>query len=126
MTEVATPPRERVEEHKNGHANGMIPVAERIEHHHRQPAPDARAQVPEPFPPILWRGLGWGMLGGLLLGLLFAWLLRSGTIVISGWEGVFSLVPITFYTFWAMMGAALGLLVGGIGTILTAKAERHG
>lgn len=48
------------------------------------------------FPPPLWRG--WGALAGLLLGLLFAWLLLCNTLIIPNVEGLFSLGPFTFYT----------------------------
>ncbi|MCE7981781.1 MAG: hypothetical protein DYG89_11345 [Caldilinea sp. CFX5] len=122
MTHVATKP-EITEAPKEPHTNGrgVVALAERVERHHIQPLPDAHELVPDPFPPLLWHGLGWGALIGLLLGLLFAWLLLSSTLVIQNAEGLFSLVPFTFYTLWAMVGAAVGILLGGVGTILVAK-----
>lgn len=88
MTHVATKP-ELKEAPKEAHANGrgMVALAERVERHHVQPLPDAHEAVPNPFPPLLWRGLGWGALIGLLLGLLFAWLLLSSTLVIPNEKG---------------------------------------
>lgn len=123
MTHVVTKP-DRTKDPKAAPRpdDGMIGLAQHVEHHHIQPLPDAQAPAYEPFPPLLWHGLGWGTLAGLLLGLFFACLLLRGTLVIPNAEDLFSLVPVTFYTFWAMIGAALGLLSGGVGSILAAAS----
>jgi hypothetical protein len=104
----------------------MVSMAEKVERHHLEPAPDAVPPTPDPFPTLLWHGLGWGVLIGLVVGALVAWLTLRGTLVISGWEGLFSMVPPTFYAFWMIIGAALGVLIGGVGTIFAAPSTAHG
>jgi len=129
MTETVKTPHEHQTRRKEDHSqeqqqqgNGMVSMAKKVEWHHVKPAPEAVSPAPEPFPTILWHGLGWGTAVGLALGALVAWLLLSGTLVITGWEGLFSMVPATFYAFWMMIGAALGVVLGGVGTIFAAKA----
>jgi hypothetical protein len=96
----------------------MLQLAERVERHYTSPSPAATIHRPAFFPQSLDHGIFWGLFAGALLGLLLSWLLRSGTVTPSGWEGLFSLSPFTFYAFWAFAGAALGLLVGGAISIL--------
>lgn len=103
--------------------NGMIALAEKVKQVHTQPIPEATLPAPQPFPPLIWQGLLVSIAVGALAGWGFGWLLLEGTLVFSGWEGLYSMVPATFYAFWIFMGAALGIVVGGVGTILLAKPE---
>ncbi|MCL4294626.1 MAG: hypothetical protein KJ077_02820 [Anaerolineae bacterium] len=102
--------------HQQPH-DGMVALAQQLERHHVQPAPGTNPPLPQPFPALLWQGLGGGILIGALLGLLFGVALYQGMLIIPGWEGLFSLGPFTFHVFWTMMGVALGLLLGGVGTM---------
>ena len=113
------------ETHRPPNGHQMRSLAESLERYHTQPAPEVTRPAPNIFPPLLQIGLGLGTFMGALLGWLFGWLLLNGTLVIPGWEGIYSLEPVTFYTFWIITGAAAGLLVGGIGTILAAKSPHH-
>lgn len=106
---------------KDGHGN-MLELAERIERHYTSPSPAATIHRPAFFPDSLDHGIFWGLFIGALLGILFSWLLRSGTVTPRGWEGLFSLGPFTFYAFWTFAGAALGLLVGGVISIMLTPA----
>jgi hypothetical protein len=57
---------------------------------------------------------------GALLGATLAWLVHSGRVTPTGWEGLFAMVPFTFYAFFIFLGAALGLVGGGVATLLVA------
>ncbi|MFW6182950.1 MAG: hypothetical protein ACOC8X_04070 [Chloroflexota bacterium] len=105
----------------DAHNGGMLELAERIEAHYTAPSPQATAYAPNFFPRLLDHGILWGLLAGAVLGVLFGWLLHSGRLTPSGWEGLFSLTPFTFFAFWAFAGAALGLLLGGVATLLLAE-----
>ena len=99
----------------------MLELAEQLEDHYTQPSPAAE-YTPDLFPRLLSRGILWGLLIGALLGLAVGWLVHSGRVTPTGWEGLFSLVPFSFYAFWAFMGAAVGLAAGGVITLLAAPA----
>lgn len=97
---------------------GMVEMARRNEAAHLAPAPGAAAPESDPFPRPLMVGLLLGALGGALVGLGFAALLLGGTLAVRGWEQLFSMSPGTFSTFWVGLGAAAGILLGGVATIL--------
>lgn len=111
---------EREEHHEDGQSM-MLELAEQVEDHYTRPSPAAEYR-PNFFPELLDHGIFWGLLLGAVLGILFGWLVHSGRVAPTGWEGLFSLVPFSFYAFWAFLGAALGLLVGGVATLLAAPA----
>lgn len=99
----------------------MLDLARKVERHYTSPSPQATIYPPAYFPGSLNLGLIGGLIAGALIGALFGWLVRNGAILVPGWEGLFSLTPVTFYTFWAFVGAALGLLAGGtIALLVTA------
>ena len=100
----------------------MLDLAKKVERHYTSPSPQATIHKPAYFPVSLDIGLIGGLVAGAGIGALFGWLVHSGALLVRGWEGLFSLTPITFYTFWAIVGAALGLLVGGIVTLLGTPA----
>jgi heme exporter protein D len=99
-------------------------MTDQVKRHYLSPMPNATDPTPNPFPPIVLRGLALGAAVGALLGLLAAWLLWSGTLVIHGWEGMFSMGDFTFF-FWTMLGIAFGGAVIGIGAILVTTPESH-
>lgn len=115
---------------KDGHKGNMLDLARKVEKHYTSPSPQATIYEPAYFPMMLDVGLAGGLILGALLGALFGWLVHNGAILIRGVEGLFSLTPITFYTFWGIAGAALGLLVGGTLALLATPApilqERSG
>jgi hypothetical protein len=111
---------DREEPHENGHAL-MLELAEQVEDHYTRPSPLATFR-PDVFPKLLDHGIFWGLLLGALLGVLVAWLVHGGRVTPTGWEGLFSLVPFSFYAFFAFAGAALGLALGGVATLLAAPA----
>lgn len=95
----------------------MLALAEQVEDHYTRPSPLAEFR-PTVFPDLLGHGIFWGLFLGALLGILLAWLAHNGRLTPSGWEGLFSLVPFSFYAFWSFMGAALGLAIGGVATLM--------
>ena len=108
-------------EHEQSHNkqhDGMRDLARRVERHHTMPFRQAEPPPGEPFPRLVIATLAGGSALGGVLGLIFGWLLRRGTIVIGGWEGLFSLEPASFYVFWTFAGIALGALVVGVIGIL--------
>lgn len=107
---------EREEQHEDGQSM-MLALAAEVEEHYTRPSPLAEFR-PTIFPDRLGPGIFWGLFLGALLGILVAWLVHSGRLSPTGWEGLFSLVPFSFYAFWALVGAALGLAVGGVATLL--------
>lgn len=114
----------------DNHKGDMLDLAEQVERHYTSPSPLATIYEPAYFPVTLDVGLVGGLLLGAFVGALFGWLVHSGAILIRGAEGLFSLTPVTFYTFWAFVGAALGLLIGGTLALLVTPApvlqERSG
>ncbi|HSO27291.1 MAG TPA: hypothetical protein VLS48_04425 [Anaerolineales bacterium] len=106
-------------EQKNG---GMQALAEREYHHHRTPLPEAH-QPPAPvFPRPVMMALAVSILVGVVIGWIFGVLLLNNSIVIAGWEGLYSMSPFTFKAFWAFIGAALGIALGGVGGLLFSAA----
>lgn len=105
---------------QDGQRHNMLDLAERVKEHYTSPSPQATRYTPNFFPDLLGHGIFWGLFLGALLGILVAWLVHSGRMTPTGWEGLFSLVPFSFYAFWAFAGAALGLAIGGIATLLAA------
>jgi len=121
--------RDHSDDHqKDGHQkadHGMRDLAATLERHYTLPAPETAEPLPRPFPAALWYGTAAGLIAGAALGLLFGRLLFNGTIAPPGWEGIFSLGPFTFHFFWTMWGAALGLVFGGVGTLLMVKPQPY-
>ena len=103
------------------HEGGMVPLAREVERHHLTPAPNTVDLMPKAFPPLVMRGLVAGVLGGALVGLLWAVLLFSRLFSLPGLEQLYSAGRIGFYTFWLFMGIAAGILLVGVGAILAAK-----
>lgn len=101
--------------------SNMLDLAQKVEAHYTSPSPQAARRAPDFFPRVLDYGLLLGIFLGIGAGLLFALLLHSGRVAPQGWEGLFSLSPFTFYAFWAFAGAALGIVVGGLTTLLMAE-----
>jgi hypothetical protein len=108
----------------------MLDLAKKVERHYTSPSPQATIHEPAYFPVLLDVYLVGGLVAGAALGALFGWLVHNGAIVVRGWEGLFSLTPVTFYTFWGLVGAALGLLIGGVIALVQSPApilqERSG
>ncbi len=98
--------------------DGMVAMARANERAHLAPAPGAKPPPSPPFPPALLWGLVFGALGGALVGLVVGALLLNRTLVVPGWEQLYSMTPGTFFTFWVGIGLAVGLLLGGVGTLL--------
>lgn len=108
-------PRERSRE---GPRRGVEPEAQRVREEYLEPTPGARELRPDPFPARIL----WGLLAGVVLGGLVGWilgsLLQGLTLVVPGWELLYSMGPFTFRFFWTMMGVAAGILLVGVGTML--------
>ena len=90
---------------------------------HLEPLPDVKPPEINLFPAPMMRSLGWGMLIGLMLGLIWAALLRNTVIVIPGWEGLYSIPPFTFLIFWAVIGVSIGGMVVGAARILRYREQ---
>lgn len=122
--------REEPAKAEDGHKGNMLDLAKKVERHYTSPSPQATIYAPAYFPAALNLGLIGGLIVGALIGALFGWLVHAGAILVRGWEGLYSLTPVTFYTFWAFVGAALGLLIGGtialLGTPAPVLQERSG
>ena len=120
MTEVHQQEKRTQEDRqkKRDKPEGMVDLAERIFRHHTTPFPEAYRPAVNPFPRLLSVGLWLSVLIGGLLGLGFGALLQNNRLVIPGWEGLYSMSPFTFHAFWTIMGIALGILVGGVATLL--------
>lgn len=113
-------PKARHREQHEGGGNGMVEMARENVRMHLAPVPMAVEPHPHPFPPTVLAGAIGGLAIGAIAGVIFGTLLLNGTVVVPGWEQLYSMTPGTFRTFWLGMGAALGLLLGGVGTILIA------
>ena len=113
-----------VDVHERNDRQNMIEMAGEVEEHYTRPSPRATGDAPDYFPALLDHGIFWGLLLGALLGILLAWLVRSGRLTPTGWEGLFSLLPFTFYSFFALAGAAVGLAAGGLLTLLLAPVPQ--
>jgi hypothetical protein len=96
----------------------MREMAARDTRYHLQPMPEATPAEINPFPAPILRGLAIGSIVGLLVGIGWAALLLNGQVVISGWEGLFSMTPSAFFVFWAVIGLALGGFLTGTVAIL--------
>jgi hypothetical protein len=103
----------------------MQALARRSEREAEERLPGAGPPQVPPFPPRVVAGLWLSILLGALLGLVLGGLLRSNTIVVPGWEGLYSMGPFTFHVFWLFAGAALGILVAAF-LILLSGPSRHG
>lgn len=115
------PQQRDTEQHEN---MGMEQMAENVERHHETPMTGSADLLPNPFPPVVFHGLWIGAVAGALLGLIVAWLLFNNIIVMDGWEQLYSIGDFSFYTFWMVIGLALGVITGGIGAILAAPANQ--
>ncbi|MDX1663702.1 MAG: hypothetical protein R3272_07910 [Candidatus Promineifilaceae bacterium] len=120
MAEIYEQDRPRKQTQGQSDGQNMIEMAGQVEEHYTRPSPKATSYTPNFFPAILNQGIFWGLLIGALFGLLLAWLVHNGRVTPTGWEGLFSLVPFSFYSFFAFAGAAVGLAVGGVVTLLIA------
>lgn len=98
--------------------DGMRGMARQVVQYHKRPMPEAVPPPVDPFPAALMWALGLGAIVGGVLGFVFGWLLRQGTIAFEGWEGLFSMAPTAFYIFWTFAGIALGGLIVGVIAIL--------
>lgn len=98
----------------------MQQLAAELEAYHTKPAPEAHTLDVEPFPRAATQGIPIGLAVGAGLGLAFGLLQQAYMITVSGWEGLFSMTPFTFVSFWTLIGAALGLAVVGVGFLLAA------
>ena len=98
----------------------MMEETREVQAFHTRPVPEARPMRPYPFPPGVIRALWLGILLGALVGLLVGILLQRQILVISGTEGMYSLLPGALVTLWVLAGVALGIVVGGVGGILAA------
>jgi hypothetical protein len=125
-TDMGERRKERTDGHEGDRQENMLDLAERVEQHYVSPSPQATSYTPDFFPRILDYGLLLGIFAGALLGAFFAWLLQTGRVTPEGWEGLFALTPFTYYAFWAFAGAAGGILVGGLATLLTAPVPDVG
>lgn len=101
---------------------GMRGIARQVVQYHKRPAPEAVPPPVDPFPAALMWALGLGVLAGGVVGFVFGWLLRKGTIAFEGWEGLFSMAPEAFYIFWTFAGIVLGGLIVGVIAMLIIPA----
>lgn len=106
------------EQRENGHQPMMQKMAKEVSAHHLAPAPQADMVKPNFFPTSVMRGLAISTFIGAVIGLVFGYLLMTYAIVIPGWENLYSMGWAAFLTFWTMLGAALGIIIGGVGTVL--------
>ena len=102
----------------------MQAMARRSERQAEERLPGAEPPAVQPFPPRVVGGLWLSILLGALVGLVLGGLLRSNTIVVPGWEGLYSMAPFTFHVFWLFAGAALGILVSAFLILATAPYRR--
>jgi hypothetical protein len=99
----------------------MKEVAHEVVIHHLAPAPITDEVMPDFFPPLVMRGLGFGALIGGILGLIFGNLFMANTITVGGWDNMYSLAPAAFLTLWTMIGVAVGVVIIGIAAILLVR-----
>lgn len=126
MAEVYTEEKVQQKQRDGGDgSHGMVELAERDVQHHTTPFPEAYEPAVSPFPRPVIAGLWLSILIGGLLGLVFGALLQNNLLVIPGWEGMYSMSPFTFHAFWTFMGIALGILTGGVASLLVAPAGEH-
>ena len=104
----------------------MQALTARSERQAEERLPGARPPEVPPFPPRVVAGLWLGILLGALLGLIVGGLLRSNTIVVPGWEGLYSMGTFTFHVFWLFAGAALGILAAAFLTVLPGPSRPGG
>lgn len=113
-----TKEREHERVQRDGELSQMQAMAQRNEEQRTSPLPQAEPPAVTPFPPLVVGGLWIGILAGALLGLIWGILLRTQTIVVPGWEGLFSMAPFAFEFFWLIAGVALGVVLAGIVTLI--------
>lgn len=114
-----------VKEHHNGYSK-MQQLSAELEAYHTKPAPEAHYLDVDPFPRAATQGIPIGLAVGAGLGLAFGLLQQAYIITPRGWEGLFSMTPFTFVSFWTLIGAAFGLAVIGVGFLLAAAPpEEH-
>lgn len=110
---------------RRGHGETvMMRTAEEVAAAHAGSAPSARPLEPGPFRAAVMRGLWLGVLLGAVAGAVWAWLLLSHTVVIGGWEQLYSVGEFTFYVLWVLIGAALGIATVGVAGLLLATPTR--
>lgn len=117
MTDPNPLPLKVRQDRTDGHEQGMVALAEKVEQHYTRPAPNAEHVEARLFPAPVMRRLAVGILAGALLGLLFGVLLFQSIVVVPGLEGLFSMGPFTFHVFWTLMGVSLGILLAGLATL---------
>jgi len=103
----------------------MQALSRRSERQARERLAAAAPPEVQPFPARVVAGLWLGILSGALLGLLFGGLLRSNTIVVPGWEGLYSMGPFTFHVFWLFAGVAVGIIAAALLTLLPEPGRRR-
>ena len=109
---------EKVSRDRHDQRGGMQSLAKEAVQFHARSLPEAEPS--QAFPPVLMRGLYASIIIGALLGGLFGYLLQSNILIIPGWEALYSMGPFTFIAFWALIGIALGVILGGVAGILFA------
>ena len=102
----------------NDKMSKMQQMAYQVEQHYLEPSPKAHPPAYDPFPEDVTQGTWVGLLGGALAGLVFGLLMLNGTIVIPNVDNLYSMTPFTFGAFWTLIGAAAGLAIGGIITMI--------
>ena len=116
MAEIYIP--EKVSRDLHDQRDGMQALAKEGVQFHTRSLPEAEPS--RAYPPVVMRGLYASIVVGALLGGLFGYLLQDNILAVSGWEALYSMGPFTFVAFWALIGIALGVLLGGIAAILFA------
>lgn len=117
---MEAPMKEESMQEQMDHKDGMRELAKREEDFHTRPFPEAEAPPIDPFSPAVMRGLWLGALIGGIVGAIFGYLLQQNLLVVPGWEMLYSMGPFTFVVFWVFMGIALGVMLIGVGYLLTA------
>lgn len=102
----------------NDKMSKMQQMAYKVEQHYLEPSPQAKPPAYDPFPEDVMQGTWVGILGGALVGLLVGLLLLRGWVTIPNIDGLFSMTPFAFGAFWTLLGAAVGLAVGGIAAMV--------
>lgn len=120
---MATPTPPDVRE-RHEREDGPRELARRTQAFHRQAMPEAVMPPVVPFTKVMLIMLLVGILVGGVGGYFFGDALFSGEILIPGWEGIYSMLPNAFYFMWIMIGAALGIVIIGGGTLLVYRPPR--
>lgn len=120
MATVTRRPEERT---GDGH-RGMTGVARQTAEAHTEPAPQSMPG-PHLLPAVVSIGTATGIGVGTLLGTLFGIALWQQWITVPGWEGIYADGPVTLTVLWGVIGAAMGLILGGVASILLADVDEQ-